>query len=137
MLVEHLVSCAECRVRWSCSLEADGPPFSPCKRHIEIWKELKMKLWKYDQVQLRDDVKLGLPEDWAAFIYKITSGDSGKTYYTTLLTNPKTKQTIQFCTCPEGMFRAPLAVLDAVPFLCKHTENLLEFLRQKGEKRTT
>jgi hypothetical protein len=93
------------------------------------------KLWKYDQVQLRDDVKLGLPEDWAAFIYKITSGDSGKTYYCTLLVNAKTRQQIEFCTCPEGQFRAPLAVLNAVPHVCKHTENLVEFLRQKEHKR--
>lgn len=106
-----------------------------------------LKVWKYEQVNLRDDVKLGLPEDWAAFIYKVTAGEeegkrySGQAYYCTLLNNPKTHQTIEFCNCPEGQFRAPLAVLNAVPHLCKHTENLVEFLkqewRQKGGKHAT
>ena len=28
------MTCADCATRWSCSLEADGPPFSPCNEHI-------------------------------------------------------------------------------------------------------
>jgi hypothetical protein len=94
-----------------------------------------MPLWKYDLTYTRDDVKTALPDGWAVFIYKVTSGDSGKSYYCQLLVNPKTSQTIEFCDCPEGRFRAPLAVLAAVPHLCKHTENLVEFLRQKGDKK--
>jgi hypothetical protein len=27
------VKCDECMVRWSCSLEADGPTFEPCEMH--------------------------------------------------------------------------------------------------------
>lgn len=29
------MSCNDCAVRWSCSLEADGPPFSPCPEHLQ------------------------------------------------------------------------------------------------------
>lgn len=28
------MKCNDCAVRWSCSLEADGPPFSPCAEHM-------------------------------------------------------------------------------------------------------
>ena len=100
-----------------------------------------MRVWKYEQVDLREDVRLGLPDDWAAFIYKVTAGEeegkrfSGQAWYCTILRNAKTDQTIEFCNCPEGWSRAPLAVLNAVPHLCKHTENLMEFLRQKGLKK--
>ena len=29
------MNCTECATRWSCSLEADGPPFAPCADHLQ------------------------------------------------------------------------------------------------------
>jgi hypothetical protein len=100
-----------------------------------------LRVWKYEQADVRDDVRTGLPHGWHLFIYKITAGEeegvkySGKPWYTSLLINHETKQQIEFCTCPEGTFRSPLAVLGAVKDLCKHTENLKAFLLQKEKRK--
>lgn len=95
----------------------------------------KIPIWKYEQADIRDDVRTALPDGWALFVYYVTSGDSGKKYLCQLLVNAKTHQQIEFCNCWMGIGRGPLAVLGAVDSLCKHTENLKEFLRQKGNKR--
>ena len=29
------IDCSECAVRWSCSLETDGPKFVPCDKHLK------------------------------------------------------------------------------------------------------
>jgi hypothetical protein len=28
-----ITDCPDCAIRWSCSLEADGPEFKPCPKH--------------------------------------------------------------------------------------------------------
>ena len=94
-----------------------------------------MKLWRYELTYTLDDVKNHLPENWAVFVYRVTSGDSGEKYYCQMIVNAKTKQQIELCNCPQALGRLPLAVLNAVEHLCKHTENLKEFLRQKGERK--
>ena len=41
------IDCLECSVRWSCSLEADGPEFVPCDKHL---KQLDGTGWNVDYV---------------------------------------------------------------------------------------
>ncbi len=93
------------------------------------------KLWQYDEKELREDVKLNLPEDWKCRVFKVTSGDSGKTYWVQLLSNDYAalnvkRMTLSLCNCSEGYFQLPLSVL-GLKMCCKHASNLLEFLKDK------
>jgi hypothetical protein len=94
-----------------------------------------MDLWRYELTYTIQETQDSLPKDWAVFVYKVTSGDSGHKYYCQLIVNAKTKQQIELCNCPQALGRLPLAILNAVPHLCKHTENLKEYLREKGERK--
>ncbi len=98
--------------------------------------------WRYDQVEPRDDVLLGIPDTWKIEVYKIQSGDSGKVYYVQLLSSeiPKIvgrgdsgRTWIYLCNCPEGVFRAPLSVL-GIESPCKHASHLADFLKEKKKK---
>ena len=91
--------------------------------------------WKYDEVEPRDDVKTNLPDDWRLRVYKIVSGDTGKTYYVQVLIGKNARthtevQTIYICNCPEGIFKAPLSIL-GLGYPCKHAEHLAEFLKER------
>jgi hypothetical protein len=91
---------------------------------------MSIKLWKYEEVDVRDDVKTALPDGVKLRIFKVTSGDSGKTWYTQILKWQGTEY--YFCNCPEGWVRAPLEVLKAGE-LCKHPTNLVAFLKEKKQ----
>jgi hypothetical protein len=88
---------------------------------------MPIKLWKYEEVEVRDDVKLALPSSVVNVqLFKTVSGDTGKTYYIYKLT-PKVGKAIYLCNCPEGIFRAPIEVFGAGRG-CKHIEHLAEYL---------
>lgn len=91
-----------------------------------------MKLWKYDLVDTRDDVKTEMPDGWKVEVYKVTSGDSGKTYYVQHVHWGDSKGSYFFCSCPEGIFRAPIAMTGGK--CCKHAENLKQFLEERKKK---
>jgi len=92
-----------------------------------------MPLWKYEEKDVRDDVKLKLPEEWWLRVFLVTSGDTGKQYLVQIMGTEKTK-TICMCNCNYGLCQIPLSVVGLGP-CCKHAENLLLFLREKtGEK---
>jgi hypothetical protein len=105
-----------------------------------------MQHWTYDEKELREDVRLNLPADWACRVFKVTSGDSGKSYWVqvmwnhagplepgTLLRLQRAQKVIILCDCPEGEFHQPLTVLGFQDFVCKHGKNLLQFLEEKGK----
>jgi len=94
--------------------------------------------WQYDERDLRPDVKLNLPKEWKLQVFKVISGESGKSYWIQVLrqTNCKAsmRSTITLCNCPEGQFLAPLVVLGLGEFRCKHAAALLTYLEAKEEK---
>lgn len=100
-----------------------------------------MPFWKYDKVDVRDDVKIQLPDNWKLEVYKIVSGDTGKTYYVQVLKEVWEKSSgndsgscpIYLCNCPEGTFRASLSVVGLGP-ACKHAEHLAEFLKERKQQ---
>ena len=99
----------------------------------------KLSLTTYTKHDLRDDVKLHLPEPWKLDVYTVISGDSGKEYWVQYLWTsewrvkyPRTH--IVLCDCPEGKFKAPLIILGLSEHICKHGEGLLAFLEGKEEK---
>ena len=75
--------------------------------------------WKVDEKEVRTDVKDNLPNDWELKVFKVTSGDTGKTYWVQAL-RKKAGVTVFLCDCPEGKFKAPLLVLGLREFMCKH-----------------
>ena len=93
-----------------------------------------MPFWKYERADVRDDVKTSLPNHYSLDIYKIRSGDSGKTYYTQILRQNdrgfSQMKPVYLCDCPEGIFKAPLSVLGLGP-QCKHAVNLVQFLKER------
>ena len=91
------------------------------------------KIWKYDQVEVREDVKAQLPDGCQLDVYKVLSGDSGKTYYIQIQ-SMKPAVPIYLCNCPEGTFLAPLSIVGLGP-QCKHAENLAAFLKEKESRK--
>jgi len=95
-------------------------------------------VWRYQEVDVRDDVKWKLPDHSSLQVYKVLSGDSGKTYYVQVLvvkselSRPQSKP-IYLCGCPEGTFLAPLSIVGLGP-QCKHAKNLAAFLEEKRKK---
>lgn len=100
--------------------------------------------WQYEEKDLRDDVKLNLPDDVHCRVFEVTSGDTGKKYWVYLIWHhegplePKTILQLQratkihvLCNCPEGYHHAALTILGLSDFFCKHTKNLLLFLGEK------
>ena len=105
-----------------------------------------LKLWTYEEVDVRDDVKLDLTGlQWKLRIFKVIAGEeegkkySGKPWYVQVLSptdlNKASDLDIFLCDCPEGKFRGPLSVIGYDQTPCKHSENLLAFLKEKGGKR--
>jgi hypothetical protein len=89
-------------------------------------------LWKYDEKELRDDVKLNLPEGWKLRVFHVTSGDSGKKYWVQILrSSERSDFVISLCNCDQGYFQLPLSVL-GLKICCKHAENVLAFLKERG-----
>jgi len=95
-------------------------------------------MWSYDEKQIRDDVKLNLPDEAKVRVFHVTSGDTGKKYWVQLLRiiDPATGRLsmITMCDCQQGYFQLPLSVL-GLKICCKHAENLLEFLREKESRK--
>jgi len=107
--------------------------YSSKEKIVGPGKEKRMPLlWKYEELDLRDDVKLALPENWRLSVYKVTSGDSGKIYHVQQMFSSK-GQVISLCNCSQGYFQLPLAVL-GLKSPCKHADNLNEFLDEKRIK---
>ena len=88
--------------------------------------------WVFDEKDVRDDVKLNLPDDWKLRVFHVTSGDSGKKYWVQILTtrNPlRYESAITLCNCNEGYFQLPLSVL-GLKKCCKHAERTLDFIKE-------
>jgi len=86
--------------------------------------------WQFEKVDTREDVATKMPDTFKVEVYKIKSGDSGKTYYVQYISqhgkgrNEKDVVGFYLCNCPEGTFRAPLGIVSAVQCACKHSEYL-------------
>lgn len=89
--------------------------------------------WRYEQAEVLEEVRTKLPDGWEVQVYYVTSGDSGEKYLCQILTNGKTRQRIELCDCWNGKGKLPLSILGAIDHLCKHTENLVLFLQEKGK----
>lgn len=86
-------------------------------------------LWSYEELDLRDDVKLALPKGWTVRLFRVTSGDTGKKYHVyRIIGNNGVK--ISTCDCPEGYFRLPISIL-GLGDCCKHFTNLEVFLKER------
>lgn len=93
---------------------------------------MSLKLWKYDLLETREDVLREMPDGWRVEVYKVTSGDSGKEYFVQKVARPGVpRMYFYLCNCREGLFRIPVAITGGR--CCKHTENLIEFLKGKGK----
>ena len=79
---------------------------------------------KYEECNLRDDVKLHLPEGFKAKVYKVTSGNSGKVYFVQLEWDKEGNLILSTCQCVAGYFQ----ILIAGTPCCKHVKALLEVL---------
>jgi len=89
-------------------------------------------MWKYEEKELREDVRLNLPNHWKCQVFKVTSGDTGKEYWVQIIgSGGHHLNQIVLCDCPEGKFHQPLTVLGLKDFICKHGQNLLAFLKDK------
>lgn len=101
-------------------------------------------MWKYEQLDTREDVITAMPDNWTVRVYKVTSGDSGKKYHVQIVEEIRAvkllpgapgsdrKERIYLCNCPEGTFKAPLSIVGALPYgPCKHAQNLAMFLAEK------
>lgn len=75
--------------------------------------------WKVDEREVRNDVKDNLPKDREVRVFKVTSGDTGKTYWVQVMLCTKAVP-IYLCDCPEGKFKIPLLILGLREFTCKH-----------------
>lgn len=104
------------------------------KRMKKIGRRIDMpNLWKYDEKDLRDDVKLRMLDGWAGRVFHIISGDSGKPYWIYLWWDKKTPETISAaCNCNAG-FHVVINTSSAIrDQYCKHITNLLAFLKERG-----
>lgn len=79
---------------------------------------------KFRNCEIREDVKLNLPDGWKLRVVEVTSGDSGKKYFVQYLSNKETKQRIVTCQCPQGYFQIPLTVLGFQESWCKHARDV-------------
>lgn len=95
------------------------------------------KRWAYEEVEVREDVKTNLPDDWKLRVFKVRSGDSGETYFVQVLdgnSNRYSTSQIVLCDCMQGKFLAPLSVLGTgEDFNCKHASQLLDFLKKTDD----
>jgi hypothetical protein len=91
-------------------------------------KHGNVKRWKYEECDVRDDVKLALPEGWSLRVFRVQSGDSGEKYYVQIMQTRHSPQPICLCDCMQGKFLAPLSIL-GLGEPCKHGSNLLAFLK--------
>ena len=98
-----------------------------------------MSAWIFDEKDVRDDVKLNLPDDWKLRVFQVTSGDSGKKYWVQILDkrlldseskNKVTSSVITMCDCNEGKFQQPLSVL-GLKICCKHAEETIGYVKSR------
>jgi hypothetical protein len=93
------------------------------------------QLWKYELKDLKEIVEVNLPDDRKCIVAKVTSGDSGKTYWCQILYQRhggKNNVIAVVCQCPEGFFNWPLTTEGSNDtFFCKHVANLLAFLKER------
>lgn len=86
----------------------------------------------YREADLREDVRLHLPEGWKLNVIELTSGSSGKKYWVQVLRDSKRNpKPVVLCDCPEGKFLAPLVILGLMD-PCKHGKDVLSYLREIG-----
>lgn len=101
-----------------------------------------MIAWRYEEVEIREDVEGQLPENVQLHVYKVTSGDSGEKYYVQRLKvwrYPLTEETrkpqiVYLCNCGSALGALPLSILGIKPLPCKHAENLKKYLEEKSGK---
>jgi hypothetical protein len=87
--------------------------------------------WQYRDLGVREDVELELPVGYKLYVWEVTSGDSGKKYWVQILNFESFKRPITMCSCNQGTFQQPLSIL-GLKICCKHAENLLLYLKEKG-----
>jgi hypothetical protein len=80
----------------------------------------------FDEKNIREDVKLNLPNDWKLRVLEMTSGDSGEKYWVQYMENKNFHNHICICNCPRGLFHIPVEILGLYPEgRCKHVKTFL------------
>jgi hypothetical protein len=87
--------------------------------------------WQYRLADLREDIRNLLRPGDRLFAAEVTSGDSGKRYWVQLCF-PKDGKVMSVCQCSAGFFQWYPGVHGMKP-CCKHAENLILFLKEKGK----
>lgn len=83
----------------------------------------------FDRCNVKDEVKLLLPEGYEVKVFKATSGDTGKEYFIQVL-SCEHGPTILLCDCYAGKFVQPAEILGLGKDLrCKHVRDLLEVIK--------
>lgn len=96
-----------------------------------------MPQWVFEEFNVREDVKLNLPDDWKVRVFRVVSGDSGKKYWVQVVSHEvqgklgKRYDRSFLCNCNDGWFKVPLLILGLQDFTCKHGVQLSAFLQSE------
>lgn len=91
---------------------------------------VRPRSWQYRIADIRDDIKDCLVPGDKLFVAEVTSGDSGEKYWVQV-NFPKVGKVQSICQCQRGYFQWYAGLYGMKPS-CKHADNLIAFLKEKG-----